>query len=773
MKFSMITLSPRVLSPMGEPAPLPAVTASVPASRGLRLVAYVGTAAAALAFAIIGYRLDVTSLHAPLMHEPDQLMFNDTLLILPMVQSTLEGGTHWTTPRLGAPAGQDMHDFPVIDHLHFAMIWLLGQVLPSAVVVFNVYYLLTYPLAALSMMAVLRHFHVSLASAAAAGVYYAALPYHQYRSENHYFLSAYFMVPPACLYMLEICRGRLPFFSLSGNRFSPFSVNSLIAVVMMLAVASAGAYYAFFACGLYVCAGAYTAVTTRTLKPLISAGMLVAIVTAGGVANHLPTFIYQAHYGKHPSPIERSPEESEHYGLKLTQLLLPIDDHNIRVFADYKAIYNSYVRPVQSYTERYSLGLVASVGFVSLTLRMLFMLPRRWPSTDLSVMTMFAVMIGVVGGLGAIFNQTITPAVRCYNRIAIFIGVFVLFEIAIIGDRLIGWLAGKTVIATLRRGMPLLVWVPVLIGGLIEMTPYEFGTDKRAQRIQKHQQRWFVDAEFFREIEQIMNAEGTEPGPAVFQLPYIHWPESASIHKLGAYELARGYLHTRTLRWSFGCIRGREQDEWYRNVMLMAPQAVPPMLDRIALGGFEGLLLDKRGYTPSQAKAIEEELNKAIGGAVIVRHPDGEQIFYDLRRHTHDIRQGRDWQAAAYRETHRPVILWLEGFCSHKDPGYEWTQRWGGPKCTALFVNPTNETKTIISTFRISTDMKDPGRLVIDGGDIWKDDLEISRTSPAITRTFVIPPGRHVVKFVATPPESHIPTEHRRLTFVINGLKLD
>ncbi|CAN5317038.1 hypothetical protein BH11PLA2_BH11PLA2_00240 [soil metagenome] len=761
---------------MGEPAEsLSTTTVVVPTSRLARVFWYLLTFLVAAIFPLVGYRCDHANLNVPLVHEADRLMFNDTLLLLPMVQATLEHGTHWKTDRLGFPGVQMMHDFPVIDHLHFAIIWLLGQFLGgNAVLTFNVFYLLCYPLAAISMLFVLRHFNVSFPAASACGVMFACLPYHQYHGLNHGFLSAYFFVPISCLYMIEVCRGHLPFFNNADRRFSLKDRFTLLAILSMLITSAAGAYYAFFACGLLAGAGIYAAFAFKTWKAFASSILLVGVVTVGGVANHLPTFLYHREVGKHTAPIDRSPEDSEYYGLKITQLIMPIDDHRVRKLADFKSIYNSYIRPVQTYTERYTLGTVATVGYLILAFRMLLMFPRRWPYTELSVLAMFATFIGLVGGIGAIFNQTVTPSVRCYNRIGIFIAVFALFAVAQAGDAILAFIMKwRHWPRALKPLLPLVFWGGILTAGLVDMTPFEWGRWQRVRTMRNHAKLWMNDAAFFQEIEAEMNPEGTRPGPAIFQLPYVAWPESPTINSLGAYDHARGYLQTKTLRWSYGTMKGREIDEWYRSVVLLAPNAIAPLIDRITAAGFDGLLLDKRGYSPADAVIVEQQLLKTISGANPIRHADGQQIFFDLRRHRNDIRQGRDWQAAQYRETHKLTSLWLEGFLSHREPGYEWQQRWCGPKGTAIFVNPTDETKTVTCTFRIHTEFKDPSKITIEGGSIWSEELTIDKNTPSITKMFVIPPGRHTIHFRCVPPESHIPNEHRRLCFLISGLKLD
>lgn len=226
-------------------------------------------------------------------------------------------------------------------------------------------------------------------------------------------------------------------------------------------------------------------------------------------------------------------------------------------------------------------------------------------------------------------------------------------------------------------------------------------------------------------------------------------------------------------------MKGREVDEWQREVSVLASPAfkpaVVPMLLRLVKAGFEGLYLDKRGYTPVLAEEIHRDLNQALGGSAQWVHPDGKQIFFDLRSYRDAIRQqvGRSWEAECERERNPATILWLDGFFSFKEPGFEWQHRWCGPKGLAIFVNPGTESVTFRSRFHIRTDFRDPMELEITGGEIWTETLTIDRGSPMLERTFVIPPGRHTVKFRCRAPKTFMPNDPQRLQFFIAGLRLE
>ena len=83
---------------------------------------------------------------------------------------------------------------------------------------------------------------------------------------------------------------------------------------------------------------------------------------------------------------------------------------------------------------------------------------------------------------------------------------------------------------------------------------------------------------------------------AVYQLPYMAYPENSSVNSLGSYDQARGHLHSSSLNWSFGGIRGREGDWFYRKLALLPISQQTVVIKAM---GFSGIYLDRRGYLGS------------------------------------------------------------------------------------------------------------------------------------------------------------------------------
>jgi phosphoglycerol transferase len=117
----------------------------------------------------------------------------------------------------------------------------------------------------------------------------------------------------------------------------------------------------------------------------------------------------------------RGPGEAESYGLKISQLLLPITLHRINFFDRLKRFHNA--NSMVSENDSSSLGIVGSIGFLGLLAQLLYR-KELVPGAsglfhDLSVLNIFSVLLGTIGGFGLLFALYVSPGIRCYNRISV------------------------------------------------------------------------------------------------------------------------------------------------------------------------------------------------------------------------------------------------------------------------------------------------------------------------------------------------------------------
>src|ERR671937_795903 len=137
--------------------------------------------AAAMLGAVIVLRLWHADLRVPFSY------VDDGNLAHMFVKEILHGGWYERTPQLGAPSGQELYDYPVLngDTLNVLVIKVLGLFSSDSSVVLNLFYLLTYPLVALAAFLVLRRLRLSRPVALVCSILYTLLPYHFLRGEPH------------------------------------------------------------------------------------------------------------------------------------------------------------------------------------------------------------------------------------------------------------------------------------------------------------------------------------------------------------------------------------------------------------------------------------------------------------------------------------------------------------------------------------------------------------------------------------------------------------
>src|SRR5262249_55490362 len=117
----------------------------------------------------------------------------------------------------------------------------------------------------------------------------------------------------------------------------------------------------------------------------------------------------------------------------------------------------------------------------------------------------------------------------------------------------------------------------------------------------------------------------------------------AGTHRLGDYELFRGYLHSHHLHWSYGAMRGREVDRWQAAVV---QKPLPEQVEMLVLAGFRGIYLDRNGFADAGA-ALEAGLTSLLGSKPLVSE-NPRMVFFDLTAFRETLR-GRytpgEWEA--------------------------------------------------------------------------------------------------------------------------------
>ena len=171
------------------------------------------------------------------------------------------------------------------------------------------------------------------------------------------------------------------------------------------------------------------------------------------------------------------------------------------------------------------------------------------------------------------------------------------------------------------------------------------------------QNRFQMERKFVADIEASL-----PPGAMIFELPNVDFPEAKAIFGMQGYDELRGYLHSHSLRWSAGAMRGRPESEWAsRNGLGSTPahssvtssqplatelQLPPHALENLVLAGFIGIYLDRHGYS-DDGVAIMGQLQSLLGVAPI-QSENRRLAFFSLTSFARTLRARyttEEWQA--------------------------------------------------------------------------------------------------------------------------------
>lgn len=526
----------------------------------------------------------------------------DAQLYQAPIKSLNDTGSHWVVSRMGAPGECNLYDHPMPEGLHFLTLWAFCKLTGDWAVAYNLFLLVHFPLGAISGTWVLRRFGASVPGSVLGGVLFAYLPHHSVvMLSQHVFLGAYFPIPLALLVAVRLFEGQLTFFARDPEtrRLRPpfLSLQGIGAAVVCAVLGSTGAYYAVFACLFFAVAGLAGWVRTKRFTAVLPALVCIALVAGTLAANLAPSLAFRNEHGRNHE-MRRYTFESNYWALRIAELVMPSVYHREPWFAHagekYAGGFSSTVTPECGVYV--TLGVIGGIGLLVGLLAVF----RKDSDADghqpaFTRLMLAAVLVAVPGGFGPLFNHMTTPWIRCYHRLCVFIGFLALATAVRLFDRAFPPTAGPW-----RRRIGWGVAAVLLAFGLYDQTPRPL-YPSYAQRA----------AEFDADRAFVQSVESELPeGAAVFQLPYLEYPENGPTGEMYDYAHTRGYLHSSKLRWSYGAVKGRPTAEWQKGVNALPTDA---MVRAIVEKGFDAVWVDRWGYGKGPAP-FESELEKLADG---------------------------------------------------------------------------------------------------------------------------------------------------------------
>jgi len=526
------------------------------------------------------------------------LYSGDGLLTLNGLRNMRFGTWYWSTDKLGAPLGQDLHDFPAVaDNLHLVILWIGVKLFRDEVLTFNLYFFGSYLLTTIGGYIGARILHLKRPAAVLVGVIYAFLPYHYIQGPGHLYLSAYWSIPLWVAFLVRelmdnsICP-RLPN-SLSLRSLFVWSCTPQALTICLISVlaASTGLYYAFFFLILATFVLAIRRVGQTSAFQWIPTAWAICLSVGLLAFQYLPIWLYQRSNGNNLSIVQRTVAAVEFYSLKLSNMVLPIGGHRVSALAELRNRSNpAYLIGEGSD----ALGLFGSIGLLALIGLSAHRLIRNkgGVSTALSSFTVMAILVCTVGGLAQVIAVLGFTQLRVWSRMSVVIAFpAIVYSVLLL----------MTLLRKQKKSIVVLALSVIGVLSLLDTNPgNQLAPYKETARV------WETDREMVKRIEEEFG-----PNASVFQFPIVPFPEYPPVVNMTDYEHLRGYLHSETLHWSYGGVKGRDS-EWQKSL----PTDTQLLLETLKRNGFATIWVDRRGYE-DQGSSLLSEL--VAGGCTVVQ----------------------------------------------------------------------------------------------------------------------------------------------------------
>lgn len=575
-----------------------------------------------------GVRFDI-----PFTYDGDGLEYNL------LTKTTLETGWWLENPRTGAPGSLEMYDYSIGSNLDLFIMKVMSLFTGNYAVIMNMYFLLGFFLTALASFYVFRQLHIAHPIGVFGSILFTFLYYH-FNRLGQFNLISYYMIPLMILVILWVCQGDLLFFrKIEGKhravRYQPEITPKGVITIVILLITSTHSYYCYF--GILFLAVATLWAYSRSYDPVLFFNGIISCIIVGifAVLNRLPSILYNFSHGPSFVMSYRYPYESEVWGMKLIQLILPTPGHNIPFLADIAQKYMQF-RPLVNENISASLGIIATAGFLLL---FFWIFIRGWQPIQtklasrisvmdhLSLLSIAAVLIGTIGGISAIIAQ-VFPEIHSYNRISVYIAFFGILASCYILQIIFEQYHKRALFCP----MFLILLLVLLTFGIYDQVPasYAFaaGSDRETE--------FLAQDTYFKQVEEMMPA-----GASVFILPDIGgFPHSSPPGKIKGLDSMKPYLHTTDLKWSYPTMKGRFWDNWQVAVAIAPPEE---MLNHLYSTGFTGLLIDGYGYKDGGNEIQKTVTN--LTGIKPVNSADGRYAFYDLTGYMEKKKNGMTSEA--------------------------------------------------------------------------------------------------------------------------------
>ena len=371
----------------------------------------------------------------------------------------------------------------------------------------------------------------------------------------------------------------------------------------------------------------------------------------------------------------------------------------------------------------------------------------------LSILNLSAVLLATVGGIGTVIAYLFFPEIRAYNRISVFIAFFCITTVMMLLDVLLQKYSQNKIKKYAIVGFIIIV----LFFGIYDQSSVRFIPDyKNIKEV------FMSDDHFVKDIER------TYPDDTnVFQLPYVPFPENPPVHGMSDYDHFRAYLHSANITWSYGAMKGRDGDQWQREIV---KKSLDKMLEDLSFSGFNGIYVDSYGYTDN-GKEIISGLSSALQTTPMVSE-NKRLYFFDMNDYNVRLKFSSATEIERYEHQFQNLLKlkWQDGFSGLEgNDSQNW--RWCSSEGTLIITNPSDKERTFLINTTFSTGYSDFSRLKIDGTSI-SENLPVNNQGYHYQKKIDLPPGRSLINFKSDAQKVYAPGDPRYLVFSVHDFQI-
>lgn len=519
----------------------------------------------------------------------------DAMAVLAQIKAAAQGDfppfVTKNVRQLGAPFVGNWNDAPIVEQL---MYWLAGCLAGVTSVFFaaNTLVVFSHALAAVGFYAVSRSLGGDRRLSLAGGLVFAFARF-PFTRQLHHPQVLYDWHVPACLLV--------GWWVLDGAGLPRRGGRFWIAVAIAIATGIQHPYYTNMfvqltglACLVQWARGRREAAAAGIA--VCGAAMAAFLVMCG---NYLA---YKLLHGGNTEGLVRRFQWLEFYALKPLDLFMPPPDHRLPSLAGLGRGYFENVLvpgeiPPSCYLGMVGIAALAWLAIVSVR-RALATPARPLPAESWQVLWILA--YSMIGGVNCLVGVFGIQLFRSANRYSIFILAIALvwairrLSTLPLTDRMAWGLSTAAVALALWDQVP-----PVPTAAAIADVAARVDSDRA----------------FTRALESRL-----PEGAMVFQLPLMKYPEQPA-PGVSASDHFRPFLHTDSLRFSFGSIAGRQDTAWQEPLLSGGLQAAIAGLERY---GFAALYVNRAGFQDGAAELLKALA--ALGRAETVTSPRGDLV---------------------------------------------------------------------------------------------------------------------------------------------------